>query len=190
MCVEFISGIKVRTYDSNRKVLYMLLRVFHICSTYVDILFLSCLSFFITRRYIWCSNAFPMWVSLEKASRVEGSDAKCAFSDASARCQRRWIYQLPWQCRLQVSHVVSQTTTCWQSEWTSQMLIFLRTGIPRNWMFWFRFHLQQWIFSYHWESTWGIKLEIKFFFSSCLPLLKRTSSLESFVYELLAMTLQ
>lgn len=138
-------------YDSYGKVLYMLLRVFHICSTnawYSDPLFLFYLfilphlSFFFNRRYVWCGNAFPVWVSLEKAAGVEGTDAKCAFSDASERCQRRWIHQLPWQCRLQVSHVLSYTTTCSQSEWTSQMLIFLQTGIPRTWMFWFRFHLQ------------------------------------------------
>lgn len=162
--------------DSNRKVFYMLLKVshlFHLC-LYPDPLFFSFFwsgfSFF-TRRYIWCSNAFPMWVSLEKAARVEGSDAKCAFSDASERCQRRWIHQLPRQCRLQVSHVASYTSTCSQSEWTSQMLIFLLNvnvliQIPLTVMIIFI------------PSRKHVRNQIENYSFSFLPILKRTGSLE------------
>ncbi len=74
-----------------------------------------------------------------------------------------------------------------QSEWTSQRVIFLKWNpeelnvliqIPLTVMNIF-IPLRK-----HEESNW------KWHLFSCLPLWKRTSSLEWFVYELLAMTLQ
>lgn len=74
-----------------------------LCSTQLQ---QSLLSWKLGWCHLWCGTQVPPWVPLGEVGEDEAAYAQHTLPDALERSQWSWLYQLPWQCCVQVRKIL------------------------------------------------------------------------------------